>query len=92
MRSLFGGTRAAASAEAGAPAVDYNGYAIRPTPSRQGSQWTTEGVITKQFPDGVKECRFIRADIHNDRNDAVSTTIAKAKRLIDEQGDRIFPG
>ncbi len=50
------------AADAGsAAAVEYNGYQIRPAPRKQGSQWRTAGVITKQFDDGVKEYPFIRA-------------------------------
>ncbi len=71
-------------------ALGYQGYTIRPTPNREGSQWFTEGVITKEFAGGVKERRFIRADIHSTKEDADASAIAKAKRIIDEEGDRLF--
>ncbi len=71
-------------------ALDYQGYTIRPTPNREGSQWFTEGVITKEFADGVKERYFIRADMHSIKENADAFTIAKAKQIIDEQGDRLF--
>ena len=55
-----------------------------------GSLWGTAGVITKQFADGVKEHRFIRADAHGTKDDADASSIAKARQIIDEQGDKLF--
>jgi hypothetical protein len=71
-------------------AVDYKGYMIRPTCRRQGSQWLTAGVISKRFEDQTKEHHFIRADTHSSKDDADSCSIDKAKRIIDEQGERLF--
>jgi hypothetical protein len=88
LRKLFG-----AGGESGVTAaepVDYNGYQITPAPQRQGSGWNTAGVITKSFPDGVKEHKFIRVDTHTSKDDAVAFSITKAQQIIDEQGDRIF--
>ena len=88
LRNLFrsgGGT-----SEAAAAAVEYHGYQITPAPQRQGSGWNTAGVITKEFPEGVKEHRFVRVDTHASKDDAVSFSITKAQQIIDEQGDRIF--
>lgn len=88
LRNLFrsgGGT-----SEAAGPAVEYHGYRIMPAPQRQASGWNTAGVITKEFPDGMKEHRFVRVDTHASKDDAVSFSITKAQQIIDEQGDRIF--
>lgn len=71
-------------------AVTYKGYAIRPTPRRQGSQWLTAGAITKELADGVKEHRFIRAETHGTKDAADAFSILKAKQIIDEQGDRLL--
>ena len=38
----------------------------------------------------MKEHRFVRADTHQSRDDAIEFTISKAKQMIDMQGDRIF--
>ncbi len=73
-----------------APAVEYNGYRIRPTPYRANGHYQTAGTIEKDFPDGTKEHRFVRADTHPGRDDAIAFTISKAKQIIDLQGDRIF--
>lgn len=72
------------------PPVDYNGYAIRPAPRRQGSQWLTAGVIAKTFPEGVKEHSFIRAETHGSKEAADAFSLTKAKQIIDEQGDHLF--
>ncbi len=71
-------------------ALDYQGYTIRPTPKKEGGRWLTEGVITKELADGVKEHRFIRADMHSSKEIADAFAIAKAKQIIDEKGDRLF--
>jgi len=88
LRNLFG-----SGGESGATAaepVDYNGYRITPAPQRQASGWNTAGVITKTFPEGVKEHKFIRVDTHTSKDDAVAFSITKGQQIIDEQGDRIF--
>ena len=72
------------------PPIEYKGYRIRPTPYATNGQYQTAGVIERDAPDGVKEHRFIRADTHHNRDDAIEFTISKAKQLIDMQGDRIF--
>ena len=50
----------------------------------------TAGTIEKDTPEGVKQHRFIRADTHPSRDDAIAFAISKAKQIIDLQGDRIF--
>ncbi len=78
------------SAERVGPAVEYQGFAIQPDSRREGSQWGVGGVIAKMFADGVKEHRFIRADIFGAKDDADSLSIVKARQIIDEQGDDLF--
>jgi hypothetical protein len=72
------------------PPVEYKGYRIRPTPYRANAVYQTAGIIEKDTPEGVKEHRFIRADTHQSRDDAIAFAISKAKQIIDLQGDRIF--
>lgn len=88
IRSLFGG--GAPAAEPAEPTTEYKGYLIRPAPQKQANGWLTAGVITKQFPDGAKEHRFIRADTYPGRDDSLAFCVSKARQIIDEQGDRIF--
>jgi hypothetical protein len=87
---LAGEREKAASSDASAPVVEYKGYRIQPRPYRANGHYQTAGVIEKDFPEGVKEHRFIRADTHQSMDDAIAFAISKAKQIIDQQGDRIF--
>ncbi|MEM7022572.1 MAG: HlyU family transcriptional regulator [Pseudomonadota bacterium] len=87
LRGLFGsGGKAGPKHEV----VEYQGFKIQPAPQRQASGWNTAGVITKEYPDGVKEHSFIRVDTHSSQDDAVAFSVIKAQQIIDEQGDRMF--
>jgi hypothetical protein len=70
--------------------VEYNGYRIRPAAYRINGQYQTAGIIEKETPDGVKRHDFVRADTHQNMDDAINFTISKAKQMIDMEGDRIF--
>ena len=73
-----------------AEATPYNGYLIRATPYARGGGYQTCGVITKEVAGETKEHRFVRAETHPSRAAAAEFSIAKARQLIDEQGDRLF--
>ena len=85
---LFGGGKASAAAPA--EAVEYNGFRIRPAPFREGGQFQTAGVIEKDFPDGMKEHHFVRAEKHGSRDEAVAFALTKGRQIIDERGDKVF--
>ncbi|HUF45677.1 MAG TPA: HlyU family transcriptional regulator [Aestuariivirgaceae bacterium] len=70
--------------------VEYKGYRIRPAPYQSGSQYQTAGTIEKDFPSGVKEHRFVRAEAHANKDEAVEFSLLKARQIIDQQGDRMF--
>lgn len=70
--------------------VEYNGYRIRPAPYASKARYQTAGTIEKEVGGELKEHRFIRAETHSSREEAIAFSIAKAKQIIDEQGDRIF--
>ena len=80
----------AGGAAAGAEPIAYNGYLIRPTPYARGGGYQTCGVITKEIAGETREHRFIRAETHPSLAGANEFSIAKARQLIDEQGDRLF--
>jgi hypothetical protein len=71
-------------------AIEYNGYRIRPAPYRRMGQYQTCGVVAKEIGGEIKEHRFIRAEMHPTRDAAITFSIAKARQLIDEQGERLF--
>ena len=87
--SLMGKGGADAEAVAADP-VEYKGYRIRPSPYQTGSQYQTSGTIEKSFPSGTKEHRFVRAEAHPSKEDAVAFSLIKARQIIDQQGDRMF--
>ncbi len=90
LKGLMGSGREDAPAAESGKAVEYKGFSIRPAPQRQGGQWLTAGIISKEFEDGAKEHQFVRADTYSSRDDAEECAVMKAKRIVDEQGDRMF--
>lgn len=82
-KKLFGG--GGASAEAAEP-IDYNGFQITPMPQKESQGHRIGAMIEK---DG-KSHRMIRADTYAAPDTAVEASIAKAKQVIDQMGDRIF--
>ncbi len=88
--NLLARLNAGAAQPEGGEAVEYKSCSIRPTFSRDGSQWLTAGVISKQFADSVKEHHFIRAETHGSKGDAGAHSVVKAKQIIDERGDKLF--
>ena|SRR5215475_12034930 len=90
LKSVLGRLAGGAAEEPAAEAVEYKGYRIRPAPYRNNGHFQTAGVIEKDGADGVQTHRFIRADTHPTREGAIDFAIAKAKQIIDLQGDRIF--
>ena len=88
---LFGGGGSALSGQGpAAPPVEYKGYRIRPAPYLTERLYQTAGVIEKDTPGGTKQHRFVRADTHPNRDDAIAFSVSKAKQMIDLQGERIF--
>ena len=70
--------------------VEYNGYVIVPMPQKAESGWRVAGTVSKEIDGESKTHTFIRADTSADVEGTIELTVMKAKRLIDEQGDRIF--
>jgi hypothetical protein len=86
---LFGRAPSAAG-EAVMDAVEYKGYRIRPTPYPATGGFQTAGVIEKDFPEGMKEHRFVRAETHASREGAAEFAVSKGKQIVDQQGDGMF--
>ena len=66
-------------------AVEYQDCTIVPTHRKSANGWTTEGDIERDVDGEVRSEHFIRAETHTDPEQAISHTITKAKRIIDEQ-------
>ncbi len=90
-RNLLGPGDGQTAGQVSGPAVEYNGYTIRPASRREGSQWLTVGVISKELAGELKEHPFIRADMHASKEDADAFAVRKAKQIIDEQQNKLFP-
>ncbi len=88
--SIFRSILGSGDGQASGPAVDYKGYTIRPASRREGSQWLTVGVISKELAGEVKDYQFVRADMYASKEDADACAIRKAQQIIDEQGDKLF--
>ena len=66
-------------------AVTHEGYTIVPTPKQDKGGWTTEGLIEREVRGETESRHFIRAETHMERDQAISHTIMKGRRIIDEE-------
>ena len=83
---LFGGGTAGPAT----PPETYKGFAITPTPIREGPRYRISAKIEKEVGGEMKVHTLIRADTLEDAQAAAEASLGKAKHLIDEQGDRLF--
>lgn len=88
LRKLVSG--APGETPAAADPVSYNGFQIVPMPHKSEAGWRVQAIISKELEGELKTHEFIRADTIGDRDGAIEMTISKAKRTIDEQGERLF--
>jgi hypothetical protein len=89
-KNLFGGGGGEAAAPETGPGEEYKGFVIRATPMPVGSEYQLSGTIEKNIGGEVKSYKFVRADRMSSRDDAISLGLAKARIIIDEQGERVF--
>ena len=89
-KTLFGGGGASQSEGKPSDPVEYNGFTIRAAPYQAEGQYQTAGTITKDVGGVAKEHKFIRADRHASYDDAVEFSLAKARQIVDQQGERMF--
>lgn len=83
---LFGGKGSPRTPE---PVV-YEGFTIIPEPTSEGSRYRVTARIEKAVDGENRTHRMIRADVLDDLDSAVEVSTAKAKQMIDEQGERLF--
>jgi len=87
-KKLFGGGGGEAAAEA---AVEtYKDYLITPTPQREGTDYRLSARIEKEVNGEMRTHLLIRADTVGGLDTAQAASVAKAKQMIDEQGDGLF--
>ena len=85
LKRLFGG-----GAPAEAEAEVYQDFRIIPTLQKESDGYRISARIEKTVNGETKVHSLIRADTIASLEDATSATIAKAKQVIDEQGDALF--
>ena len=71
-------------------AEGYNGFRIFAEPMKDGGVYRLCARIELDAGDDVKVHQMIRADTFNSEEAAAAAAIAKAKQLIDQQGDKLF--
>lgn len=87
-KTLFGAKRG--DSVATAKQVEHKGFIIEARPYRDGGQYQTAGVISKDVEGVRRECKFIRADRFTTLDEAADFSISKGRQIIDEQGERLF--
>ncbi|WP_170380651.1 HlyU family transcriptional regulator [Ruegeria profundi] len=70
--------------------VSYKGFEIFPDLMAEGGKYRLLARIEKIIDGDRKTHTVIRADVFESRDQAESFSIAKAKQVIDEQGERLF--
>jgi hypothetical protein len=90
LKKLFGGGGSSSGPKVLAEA-SHEGcrIAAAPMPEADG-QFRLSGTIEKEIDGAVKTHHLIRADVFPSADAAAEATIAKAKRIIDEQGEGLF--
>ncbi len=68
----------------------YKECRIFPTLKKGSDGYRVSARIEKVFEDQTKVHTLIRADVIRSEEDALAATLAKAKQVIDEQGDGLF--
>ena len=79
-----------APAQARFEPVEYKGFTIIPEPGAEGGQYRLQGRIVHHKDGEQREYRLIRADLLPGAEQAAELMVTKARRLIDENGERLF--
>ncbi|KIC47966.1 HlyU family transcriptional regulator [Tateyamaria sp. ANG-S1] len=85
LKKLFGSTTPAEP-----EGETYNGFRIIPTLQKEADGYRISARIERELGGETKVHSLIRADTIASHEDATAATIAKAKQVIDEQGDALF--
>jgi hypothetical protein len=93
LKKLFGGGAAKPEEKpAGAEPVHHKGFDIIADPIREGSVYRIAARIEKDVDGERRSQRMVRADTTNILEEAVETSVFKAKQVIDQQGEGLFQG
>ncbi len=90
LKKLFGIGKSDAAASQDAPSIEYEGFMVRSTPQNDGGQFRLCGIISKEINGELREHKLIRADVLPSIDEAHEACFRKARRVIDEQGERLL--
>ena len=85
LKKHFGSEKESGETDNRQHAVTHEGYTIVPTPKKDKGGWTTEGLIEREVNSEIESRHFIRAETHMERDQAISHTNMKGRRIIDEE-------
>ena len=89
-RLFGGGDRPEPEAPPPGPAQTHEGFTIRPAPQQASGGWRIGARIEKEVGGTLRRHDLVRADVIADREAAEAASVAKARQMIDEQGERLF--
>ena len=69
---------------------DYNGFRITPQPISDGGSFRISAKIEKEIGGELKVHEMIRADTTTSEDEAIASSVRKAKIFIDQMGDSLF--
>lgn len=85
-KSLFAGSDKNEAPES----IAYKEFTIEATPIQESGAYRTAGFIIGELEGKSRRVQFIRADQHNDRQQAIDHTFQKGRQIIDEQGAQLL--
>ena len=85
---FFGGKTA--KAPASAPSEEHKGFRITPKPIHEGGRYRIAARIEKEIAGVSRIHDLVRADTVASMDEARTLSLAKARQVIDEQGERLF--
>ena len=85
-----GGRGGGGAAAKGHPAETYEGFTITPAPTKEAGGWRIGAHIVKEVGGETKSHHLIRADTLDSADTAAEASVAKARMLIDQVGERLF--
>lgn len=87
---LFGGGGKAQAPAQSAPPEGYKEFEIFVEPRSEGGQYRVCARIEKDVDGERRTHTMVRADTMASLDDARAMSLAKARQVIDEQGERMF--
>ena len=85
---LFGGKPAEEAP--GLASEEHKGFRITPRPIREGGHYRVAARIEKEVAGVPRIHDLVRADTVTSPDEARALSLAKARQMIDEQGDALF--